>query len=96
MLLFPDQTTKSLLCLGRQVKERTGIGTTVFLVSGIDQHLDTLGELEFQSLVEEEEILMRVLSLDRLNLIQVEMSKRQSTCKVNGNHTPPFNWFKYP
>ena len=61
MVFLSEQTAESVLPLW------TGPGTVVFLVSGIDQHPDTLIELEFRSLVEAE-VFMRVPSLDRLNL----------------------------
>ena len=96
MVLFPDQTAKSLFRFGGQVLERAGFGTIVLLVSGVDQHLNPLRELEFQGLVEEQEVLVGVLSLDRLNLKRVEISKRRHL-KFNGNHTPPCgSWFEFP
>ena len=91
MVLLPDQTAKNPFCLGGQVPERVGVGTIVFLVSRVDQHLNTLGELKFQGFIEEEGILMRVPSLYRLNLKQVEISERESTHKVNGNRIPTCN-----
>ena len=75
----------SLFRLGGKVPERTGIGTIIFLVSGADQHLNPPENPSFK----EEEILVRVLIL-RLNLNRVEISKRQSIHKVNGNQRTTF------
>ena len=70
--------------------KRGQVGTIVFLVCRVNQHLNSLGELEFQGLIEEEGILMRVPSPDHLNLKQVEISEREPR-KVNGNHIPTCN-----
>ena len=91
VVLLPDQMAKNLFCLGGQVPESIGVRTMLFLVSRVNQHLNTLRELKFQPLIEEEGILVKVPSLDRLNLKQVEISKCESTHKVNGNHIPTRN-----
>ena len=87
----PRPKAKNPFCLGGQVPERVGVGTIVFLISRVGQHLNTLGELEFQGFIEEEGTLMKVPSLYRLNLEQVEISGRESTRKVNGNRIPTGN-----
>ena len=48
MVLFLGQTATSLFRLGGKAPEGTGIGTIVFLVSGVDQPLNTPREPEFQ------------------------------------------------
>ena len=89
VVLLPNQMAKNLFCLGGQVLE--SCGQIHRLVSGVNQHLNTLGELEFQGLVEEERTLVRVPSPDRLNLKQVEISEHKSTRMVNGNRIPTCN-----
>ena len=71
---------------------------TPVLVPGLDQHLNlnTLGGLELQGLVEEKEVIVRVLSLDSFNLKKADVSEQRTAREVSENHTPPCNSVENP
>lgn len=71
MVLLLDQLTKPAFASSAQVVELTRHTAVLLLPAARDEDLDTVGEVETEGLVEEDEVFGGVRASDRLDLVAV-------------------------